>query len=706
MKNNLLCAILCLGLLITFFGCQKDSINDHNQQINFKVQTLSFKKLQSLNFKAARFVEEFNNKSIEEGLSARTTEIYGKTVDTVSINYLEKDDGYSSTTLKVKNDSIGLNHFENMVIENYPNGSQSVKLIKYNLTKSVELIDSTDELNNSISSSEVSVYSNQANSFSRLDCIEVGYYKEVDKCEGQLVTPENEPWCFNDDDTPATITIFVTIDEDCTWVSGGGGGNNGGGTGNNGNPNGGSNNTSGGSYNGSGIFVPNIYSGEEDPTNPDYVLAGEVGVFFNSLPQNLQNLTNGNTWVYAYTVDYFRNTRGGVNDQNSQHVEDAFSNFETFKTNYYKSSRSAVNNDRLFFWAFYSFLNNNQYTNPDSTQQIMDIGALLLGADSNTDESVINYLFLNHELQNVTDLYTETLLEGNSPDVSECISAGGTVDDCIIAEITECIGTENITDLQQLSPTNISAITNFISANDCDEENIAFIELAIEALDNDGEVDFENKIIKDESFISTKADCVLNELINSENNIFKTASEAFTNNNSKYRLYFTVGNVQGAGAASASLPFDDGIIRITFDSGYVNSMTAMVTAKEILHETIHAELHRIYLDGNEGPNSLPQDRYDWYISLWEFFENEFDEQGYVASYAEHTYMANYFIDNIANGLRAFDNYTHPVDHYFGFAWEGLEEMGIEANYITQSQYEDYVELNSIIENDDNDNNCD
>lgn len=53
---------------------------------------------------------------------------------------------------------------------------------------------------------------------------------------------------------------------------------------------------------------------------------------------------------------------------------------------------------------------------------------------------------------------------------------------------------------------------------------------------DDGEVDFKNEIIKDPSFIGTKAECVLDELISSGNNLFRKTSEAFTNGKSKYKI--------------------------------------------------------------------------------------------------------------------------------------------------------------------------
>lgn len=422
MKQLTKICILTFGISIFFTSCEKDNlaVEENAEQINFKVETITFQNLESHSQKTADFVKQYNNKELQTGLSARTSEVYGKIVDTTNINYLSKDDGYSSATFKVENDSIGLNHFENLVVENYPDGNQNIKLIKYNLTKPVELIDSDAELNSSLTSSETSIYSNSTQSFSRLECIEIGFYTEIDWCEGIVMGADE---CFNDDGTIRTRTVFITIDEDCTWSSSGGGGTYTGGGNDGGNQNGGNdggNNTVAGNYTGAGIFVPNIYSGEEDPTNPDFVLAGEVGIFFNNLPQNLQDLTNGNNWVYAYTVDYFRIAKGGVNEVNSQHVEDALSDFENFKTSYYKSNRGGANIDRLNFWAFFNLLNSNEFINPNNTQNIFDIGEFLLGVDSNTDNLIITYLFNNYQdniaFEFIVD-YMETTILSQSNDL-------------------------------------------------------------------------------------------------------------------------------------------------------------------------------------------------------------------------------------------------------------------------------------------------
>jgi hypothetical protein len=257
------------------------------------------------------------------------------------------------------------------------------------------------------------------------------------------------------------------------------------------------------------------------------------------------------------------------------------------------------------------------------------------------------------------------------------------------------------------SPENADLFDDIIDDFDDIIDDLEFHKLAREAEAEGGEVDFENEIIKDASFIGTKADCVLNELISSGNNIFKTVSEAFTNENSEYRLYFTVGNIPYGGVvASTSLPFDDGIIRITFDDDYVNGSSAIYLAKHILHETIHAELHRIFITNNSGPNPLPQEQFELYVELWEHFQGIYNSQNTIASNAEHYFMSEFFIDNIASGLREFDNEAQPLENYLGFTWEGLENFGVQKGSITQQEFDNYVSQTSTVNNDSHINNCD
>ena len=241
------------------------------------------------------------------------------------------------------------------------------------------------------------------------DCITVGYYETVDACGGELVTPDENPRCFNADGTRATKEVFITVAEDC---SDNGGGGDGGYNGNPDDPNNGGNDgsTSGGTYNGSGIFIPNIYNGDEDPTNSEFVLAGQVSTYFNSLPQNIRSLTSNNTWVYAYLVEYFKNHGNTVNNRNTPNATVALNNFYNFQLNSYSPNLSHVAHEKLIFWAYYNFLNNNLMN--VNTQTIFDIRDYVIQtASSQNNESIIDYLFNDYQSNEVLEFVEELIID-------------------------------------------------------------------------------------------------------------------------------------------------------------------------------------------------------------------------------------------------------------------------------------------------------
>ena len=221
-KMKILTTFTLITLLLFNSSCEKDLYEDAIQQNkDFKFKTVNFREVKKINAKTAQFIENKINKNLN--IQARTSELYGKTVDTTNINYLVKDDGYSSFTFKVENDSIGINYIENIIVENYPNQEQEVLLVKYNLNTSVEQFYSNDDsLQNSLTSTETSLYQNTTQSFSRYSCITVGYWDTVDACEGEVDISEH-PECLNADGTRATKEVFITIAEDCGFDSGGGG---------------------------------------------------------------------------------------------------------------------------------------------------------------------------------------------------------------------------------------------------------------------------------------------------------------------------------------------------------------------------------------------------------------------------------------------------------------------------------------------------
>ena len=220
-----------------------------------------------------------------------------------------------------------------------------------------------------------------------------------------------------------------------------------------------------------------------------------------------------------------------------------------------------------------------------------------------------------------------------------------------------------------------------------------------------GEADFSDEILKDQSFIGTQIDCVLNALINSNNNIWKRVSEAFTPNDSEYKIKFTTYNDPNDLAnARTGIPDENGIISIEFNLSNISGGSLEI-ATDILHETFHAELHRIHFSNNAPPNSLPQEQFDWFEQLWNFYSQSNNTDNGTAADSEHFFIAQYLINPIAMGLQEFDSYSHPLNNYKFPAWSGLNDFGLSANYINQSELDELANLYSNVLNDNNEPPC-
>lgn len=223
-------------------------------------------------------------------------------------------------------------------------------------------------------------------------------------------------------------------------------------------------------------------------------------------------------------------------------------------------------------------------------------------------------------------------------------------------------------------------------------------------------------MIIDKSFKDTKAHCVLKALVSSNNNIFKRTVEAFTDGKSKFKLKFTA-KTDRSDSAPARTPFNSSgnIITIRFNLAVATDATlAIDLAGTILHESIHAELHRLKLTNNSGPNPLPASLFNWYMQMWSFyeainnekFEDPYDVLNKTASDSQHNLMASKYITPIAIGLREFDENSNPLDNYKYFAWQGLLYYVKQNGYISENEINRLSNLKKTITKDNHKNPCD
>ncbi|WP_163322407.1 hypothetical protein [Draconibacterium mangrovi] len=172
------------------------------------------------------------------------------------------------------------------------------------------------------------------------------------------------------------------------------------------------------------------------------------------------------------------------------------------------------------------------------------------------------------------------------------------------------------------------------------------------------------KVIEDPSFEDTKADCVYDKLVTS-NQMQQLLSEYFGSDT--YHVTYKVDYWSTPGVNSTDPSYGlakdngDNTVTIKINSYYFDEVAPVTTAKTILHETIHAYL---YQEVNKlgGLDNLENTTFE---NLFAYY------QTYGYPDYQHDYMSQYYIPNMAQTLRQYDNYAHGIDYYEALAWQGL-----------------------------------
>ncbi len=230
LKNAL--KFLFIYILLVTSSCEKDLYETKSDLKNIRFKTMSLSQVRRISPKSAKALLDANIKVSDNGYGL-SKEIFGYEIDTTKIEYIIKEDGYQSFTFSVKAE-IGESMLKNIVVSTFPDNRVEVVLAKYNLNKIIGEIEDEKMLKEAIVSSKIYRFSQYGNKFSGFTCIDVGYFIELEKCEGELVTPEERPDCFNSDGSKATKEVFVLLASGC--INGGGIDSGGTPTDNDGNP--------------------------------------------------------------------------------------------------------------------------------------------------------------------------------------------------------------------------------------------------------------------------------------------------------------------------------------------------------------------------------------------------------------------------------------------------------------------------------------
>jgi hypothetical protein len=267
-----LLAVLLLS--ITLFNCSEEHLETHSHNSVSNKDEISFKQ-----FKTETGISKFDyiktaniNKSTD--LMARDIEAEFVT-DTIGIKkYVNPLDNKTTYSFKIYpvSESLNTNEYYNLVYEKI--GTEWNEIIFYNTNKT-NPIDARE-----LESSEM-VYNRMS---ARAGFTTVITY--TISCNGSCSGACDGFACPTGECIRTKVSYVYTGVEDT-------------GSGFNGNPaDGGLPSGSGSGGNDSGIFIPNPYEGDADPDNADFMLAGQVATFTNTLAPNLQALIANNPFIY------------------------------------------------------------------------------------------------------------------------------------------------------------------------------------------------------------------------------------------------------------------------------------------------------------------------------------------------------------------------------------------------------------------------
>ena len=218
--------------------------------------------------------------------------------------------------------------------------------------------------------------------------------------------------------------------------------------------------------------------------------------------------------------------------------------------------------------------------------------------------------------------------------------------------------------------------------NNWSDESEQFAEAALETLCSGGEVDFENKVMLDSTFVNNqKVMCIYTKMRTI--NAFNKALEPFEGASSKAFIKLKTDLLPNSVRAETSEPYTNNVITITLNNcstcqNGINYQPNTLISPTIIHEVLHAEFfRRIIVAINNGS----------YIHDYDTIVNALENSQYsqLAEYIRttrdwsHNYMAENFRRAIARVTQEYDTGIEvngtPDAFYTNLAWRGLTIYG-------------------------------
>jgi hypothetical protein len=405
-KNQFLKITLILVITFTTLlsSCSEDVYQENliQKARDYHFKKINFQELKEINNQA--FIETAKLKKVVPADKYNSIQsISNFDIDLQNIQYLKKTNNHETFSFRVL-PLPNATFSQNIVVDCKPNQTPQTYLITYYLNKQLGQIDNTNEFINSITSTlttKIDYSSNGNSTNSGGGCVQVGYYEEVDACEGELVTPGENPNCFNSDGSRKTLLVFKVIAADCStggsssfnplisqWDY------------NNGNTNSYNNSHGGGgesneSFN---IFVPNYYN-SGDLSDPSALNMIQINQFIYSLystNNDVRNVVESTEWLLAYT-NYWIGINGGLTPENQNALTYAFNNIPSV---FYQHYENDYNSSQISLFQY------------NALQLLIKHGEWLSNQDIQTQQNILQNI---NSIENIE--FVDELIDGliNNP---------------------------------------------------------------------------------------------------------------------------------------------------------------------------------------------------------------------------------------------------------------------------------------------------
>jgi hypothetical protein len=177
-----------------------------------------------------------------------------------------------------------------------------------------------------------------------------------------------------------------------------------------------------------------------------------------------------------------------------------------------------------------------------------------------------------------------------------------------------------------------------------------------------------------------KAMCALSKLM--ENNFFKNTLNNFIGQTKNIDLTFKLGYItQEPGFITVGNTvvkpntWNSKNIDLILASNILDNLSSIEVATALLHEGIHAEIYRKLLSIH-GPSNLDNQNFP---SMFNMYQQYSISQGF-----SHEYMANYYVEIMANAIKEYDKSKFGIEYYKAIAWNGLKGTNYYETSLTQA----------------------